>query len=264
MTENVITFSRPFARYGHIKIGSRATAIKYGNGHIAVFSPPRFNSHVECALQQHFGSTDVRYIMVLNSNHVDDIWEWGVAYPFAKILVSEDVHLTRSKLGHLELDPHKWVTISSKNKNEFKTGDAIFDSEFESMYLDHTRLNEVLWLHKPSKTLIEGDYFSNLPAHEQYALTEIKADRGLLTRINNKLHRLGDNRWARRVHWYGYSRLSRHKYNATAKRVLNWEFDRVIPCHGDVIQSGGREEFGTLFKDHLHPEDREMPKRKEV
>ena len=67
------------------------------------------------------------------------------------------------------------------------------------MYLDHTQLKEVLWLHKPSKTLIEGDYFSNLPAHEQYAATEIRADRGLLSRINNKLHRMGDNRWARRV-----------------------------------------------------------------
>ena len=264
VTENVITFSRPFARYGHIKIGSRATAIQYGNGHIAVFSPPRFTSHVECALRQHFGTTDVRYIMVLNSNHVDDIWEWGVAYPFAKIVVSEDVHPTRTKLGHRELDSHQWVTISSKNKTGFKTGDALFDSEFESMYLDHTPSKEVLWLHKPTKTLIEGEYFSNLPAHDQYALTKDRADRGLLTRINIKLNRMGDNRWARRVHWYGHSRLDRHTYNATAQRVFAWDFDRVIPCHGDVIPSGAREEFATLFTHHLHPANRQHSRSKEV
>ena len=157
-------------------------------------------------------------------------------YPFAKIVVSEDAILTRSKQGYLELDsPHR-ATISSQNKNGFKTGDAAFDSEFDSMYLDHTQLKEVLWLHKPSKTLIEGDYFSKLPAHEQYAATEIRADRGLLTRINNKLHRMGDNRWARRVHWYGFSRLYRDKYNEAAERVFRWDFDRVIPCHGDDPQ----------------------------
>ena len=37
VTENIPTLSRPFARYGHIKICSRATAIKYGNGQIAMF-----------------------------------------------------------------------------------------------------------------------------------------------------------------------------------------------------------------------------------
>ena len=241
MTENILTFSRPFARYGHIKIGSRATAIKYGNGQIAMFSPPRFTENVMNALEHHFGSTDVRFIMALNSSHLDDLWAWGRMFPFAKIIASEDAILTRSKKEeYLELDSHHWAPISSENKNGFKTGDAAFDAEFESMYLDNTLLKEVLWLHKPSKTLIEGDYFSNLPAHEQYAATEIRADRGLLTRINNKLHRMGDNRWARRIHWYGLSRMDRDAYNAAAERVFRWDFDRVIPCYGDVIRSGGR------------------------
>ena len=60
---------------------------------------------------------------------------------------------------------------------------------------DHVRLI--------STTRYEYAGVSNLPAHEQYAPTEIRADRGRLTRINNKLHRMGDNRWARRVHWCG-------------------------------------------------------------
>ena len=61
------------------------------------------------------------------------------------------------------------------------------------------------------------------------------------------------------------SRSSREKYNETAERVFRWVFDRVIPCHGDVIRSGGRGEFAVLFMDHLHPEYRGMEsKRKEA
>ena len=223
-----------------------------------MFSPPKFTVHVMSALQHHFGSADVRYIMALNSSHLDNLWEWSRMYPFAKIVASEDAIITRRRLGHPELDSPQWGIISSRDENEFKTGNDVFDSEFESMYLDHTELKDVLWLHKPSKTLIEGDYFSNLPAHEQYAATDISADRCILARINNKLRRMGDNRWARRVHWYGLSRLSRDKYNETAERVFRWDFDRVIPCHGDVIHSGGRAEFAVLFMDHLRPGNREM------
>ena len=207
MTENILTFSRPFARYGHIKVCSHATAIKCGNGRIAMFSPPRFTDNVMCALEHYFGSTDVRFIMALNSNHLDALWAWSRMFPFAKIVASEDAIRTRSKQGYLEMDSPHWATISSKNKDGFKTGDAMFDTESESMYLEHKQLKEVLWLHKPSKTLIERDYFSNLPAHEQYAATEMRADRGLLTRINNRLYRMGDNRWVRRIHWYRLSRL---------------------------------------------------------
>ena len=196
--------------------------------------------------------------MALNSNHLDDLWAWGRMFPFAKVFASEDAILTRSKKGYLELDSQHWATISSENKNGFKTGDAAFDAEFKSMYLDHTQLKEVIWLQKPSKTLIEGHCFSNLPAHEQYAVTEIRADRGLLTRINNKLHRMGANRWARRVHWYGLSRVYGDEYNAATKRISRWDFDRVIPRHGDVIRSGGRGEFAVLFVDHLRPEYREV------
>ena len=79
-------------------------------------------------MQHHFGSIDVRYIMALNSNHLDDLWAWSRVYPFTKIVASEDAILTRSKQGYPELDSPHWATISSQNKNGFKTGDAAFDS----------------------------------------------------------------------------------------------------------------------------------------
>ena len=30
-------------------------------------------------------------------------------------------------------------------------------------------------------------------------------------------------------------------------RVLQWDFDRVVPCHGQVLESGGREALRDGF-----------------
>lgn len=32
-----------------------------------------------------------------------------------------------------------------------------------------------------------------------------------------------------------------------AKKVSAWDFDRVIPCHGDVIETGGKHGSSPLF-----------------
>ena len=33
-----------------------------------------------------------------------------------------------------------------------------------------------------------------------------------------------------------------------AKKVAEWEIDRVVPCHGDVIEEGGREVWKEAYK----------------
>lgn len=40
-------------------------------------------------------------------------------------------------------------------------------------------------------------------------------------------------------------------FSASAKRVAAWDFDRIIPCHGDVIETGGSDVFRRLFAWHL-------------
>ncbi|CAE6370683.1 unnamed protein product [Rhizoctonia solani] len=36
-----------------------------------------------------------------------------------------------------------------------------------------------------------------------------------------------------------------------AKTVAGWDFDRIIPCHGDVIESGGKAAWCEAFKWYL-------------
>jgi hypothetical protein len=32
-----------------------------------------------------------------------------------------------------------------------------------------------------------------------------------------------------------------------AKKVAEWQIDRIIPCHGDVLESGGNEAWSSVY-----------------
>jgi hypothetical protein len=36
-----------------------------------------------------------------------------------------------------------------------------------------------------------------------------------------------------------------------AKTVSGWDFDRIIPCHGDVIETGGKAKWDKVYDWYL-------------
>jgi len=36
-----------------------------------------------------------------------------------------------------------------------------------------------------------------------------------------------------------------------AQIVAGWDFDRIIPCHGDVIETKGKEAWRSTYKAYL-------------
>lgn len=47
-------------------------------------------------------------------------------------------------------------------------------------------------------------------------------------------------------------RLSFHSaFSASAKIVAGWPFDRIIPCHGEVIETGGKEAWASTYANVL-------------
>lgn len=47
-----------------------------------------------------------------------------------------------------------------------------------------------------------------------------------------------------------------------AKRVAEWDIERIIPCHGDVMDEGGNEAWASAYEWFLHgnPERSAMTK----
>jgi hypothetical protein len=37
----------------------------------------------------------------------------------------------------------------------------------------------------------------------------------------------------------------------SARIVADWDFDRIVPCHGDVIEHGARVAWRKVYRDFL-------------
>jgi hypothetical protein len=53
-----------------------------------------------------------------------------------------------------------------------------------------------------------------------------------------------------RFHWY-ITPANKPSFAESAKVVAGWGVDRIIPCHGDVIETGGDDIFKRIFAWHL-------------
>ena len=102
-------------------------------------------------------------------------------------------------------------------------------------------------LHKRSGTLIEADLLFNLPATEQYARSGEGAGQGFVNRLFMPLVRLGGGGWQAWFMWWVLSKGDSESFGDSVRRISGWEFGRVVPCHGDVVEGRGKEVFRGVF-----------------
>jgi len=130
-----------------------------------------------------------------------------------------------------------------------------FDEEFEYEYVDAHPNKELVFFHKPSKTLIEADLLFNLPATEQYSKTPggaADATSGLVTKLFAGLQNTkGDAKWQKRMLWYAFSSSDRTGFNKSIQRIGGWGFENLVPCHGDTLIGNGKSVFENVFAWHL-------------
>ena len=139
--------------------------------------------------------------------------------------------------------------------------DAEFDKEFDYEYIPSHPNKELVFCHRPSRTLIVADYFQNLPAYEQFSKTGESPTTGTPTRLFTAMtNTQGDALGQKRLLWYGLSTSDRPTFNASAARINAWDFDTVVPCHGDVIEKGGKGVFQKVFEWHLAAAKKEASK----
>lgn len=54
-----------------------------------------------------------------------------------------------------------------------------------------------------------------------------------------------------RMVWYGTSAGDRPGFAKSMQVIHGWDFDRLIPCHGDVIETGAKGIFEKIMAWHL-------------
>ncbi|KAF2763311.1 hypothetical protein EJ05DRAFT_496138 [Pseudovirgaria hyperparasitica] len=245
---NVITtLSTPFLRFGKIKIGGRGTLVRLQSGSLAVFSPTALTPEVKEKVSSLGGR--VKYIVAPDLEHHIFLGPWAQFYPGAKVIGMEGLREKRAKQENEDI-PFA-VTFTSKDKDSVKI-DTEFDAEFDYEYVPAHANKELVFNHKPSKTLIEADLIFNMPATEQMSRTSESATTGILTKIWTYLTNTNGTALAqKRLIWYGISAGDRTGYAKSMAKINGWDFDRIIPCHGDVIETGGKGIFQKVMQWHL-------------
>lgn len=252
ITPHVVTLSVPFARYGKLKIGGRGTIVKLTSGPLAVFSPVALTPEVKAKIAE-LGGT-VQYIVALDFEHHIFISDWAKEFPEAKIIGPEGLPEKRLKMNDEKIGKEAFFAVfEAKTKNDVKISEE-FDHDFEYEYIDAHPNKEIIFFYKPDKVLIEADLMFNLPAKEQYSRVpeSHSPNEGILSKLFGSIQTTaGDAKALKRFTWHVLSRGNRASFNESIRRINEWDFTTVIPCHGDTMQGNGKEIFEKVFEWHL-------------
>jgi len=149
------------------------------------------------------------------------------------------------------------VVFPAKDKHTVKV-DPEFDADFDYEYVDSHPNKELVFNYKPDRTLIEADLLFNLPATEQFSKSGEAATSGILTWLFTAINNTqGAALGQKRLVWYGISAGSnRPSFNKSVARIAGWDFDRIVPCHGDVIEENGKSVFQKIMQWNIEAEQK--------
>lgn len=222
---NLWTATQPL-RFLGIDIGSRMSVVRLPSGVLVLISPIELDAQ---ACQKLDSLGPVGHIIAPNLFHHFSIGSAQALYPNAKIW---GVAGLSEKRPDLIFDQQFQQSGSFENTLDylsFKGFKAIMPNGIKPA-------NETVFYHRPTRTLILTDIAYNFDKNNT-----------LGTRLAAKVL-LGS---------YGtlmpsrFEKLATHDKNQVAdsvEQVLNWDFDRVIPGHGSVVETGGKDQFEAGYR----------------
>jgi len=251
VTPNIVTFSVPFLRFGLIKFGGRGTLARLNSGSLAIFSPVALSPEVRAEVDKMGGN--VSYIIAPDMEHHLYLGAWKAAFPNANVIAPDGLYQKRQKQGNE--DVHVDYAFTRENKRELSSSlPEDFRSTFDLEFFDGHASREVVLLHRQDRTLIQADLMFNLPAKEQYSKTDEDATSGFITKFFSYFtNTAGDMKGQQRFINYAMAK-DKGSFAASSRIVAAWNFEKIIPCHGDVIEKDANDVFRKLFAWHIGKE----------
>ncbi|KAJ7054377.1 hypothetical protein C8F01DRAFT_488441 [Mycena amicta] len=232
VASDIWTFSRPFALFGYVHLGGRSTAVKLSSGDVWVIASTPLSPETKETLKN---LGPVKYIIGVNARHNLYLGDFKRAYPDAKLIAPaaaarfcEDKTLTFDGL---------W----GQDPPETKYG---FEDDIEACYFSSYLNKDVAFLHRASSSLIIGDLITNLPGTEQYSKSEATGRFPFYGPVGKPSGWIQGKMLASRVS--DPETMQRH-----VKTVAEWPISRIIPCHGDVIETNASGVWREAFKAFL-------------
>ena len=210
---------RPFKLpYVRVDIGTRMTVIRLLQGGLLIHSPVKLDAELRRSIDA-LGET--RAIVAPNRLHHLFIQDYIAAYPEARVYAAPSLP---EKRPDLRFDD----TLSDTPQAEWR------GQVEQHLFRGAPPLNEVVFLHPATRTLILTDLAFNLP-------TETARKSPLFYLLWDVGH-FGPHRFVRLrgIRDWEAARDS-------VERILRWDFDRIIVSHGNVLEGGGHEHFAEAF-----------------
>jgi len=206
---------------------TKMTVVRLRSGALWVHSPLELTEKRK-ALIDSLG--DVRYVICPNLQHHLFVNKWFNQYPSAKFYAAPG--LTK-KREDLKFDG----TLGERPETGW--GDEI--DQF--LVKGNPEFNEVVFYHKQHKTLIVSDlvthYAEPFLGLSVGAMAYVK-----VSQIQNRLAAPAESFW----------RINKAAMRESVELVGEWPFERIIMCHGDVLQNNSRKALKEAYA-HLQETD---------
>lgn len=203
-----------------VEMGRRMTVVALTGGDLLVHSPAPLQPALTADLAE-LGR--VRFVVPASNLHGHgSMADYQAAYPDAELFSAPGLAAKRpdlrfaAELGE-QPDP-RWADVLD-----------------QSVFRGHRLLDEIVFLHRPSRSLIVGDICFNIGPDAPLATRLWAWGPRLRRRLGPALpFRAGvrDKQAARE----------------SVQRILGWDFDRIVVGHGEIVESGGREAFREAWR----------------
>mmetsp|Transcript_22568 Transcript_22568/g.29297 ORF Transcript_22568/g.29297 Transcript_22568/m.29297 type:complete len:295 (-) Transcript_22568:233-1117(-) len=228
LAENIWAAERPFI-WNSIDVGGRMTVIRLSDGSLWVHSPVALDSALSTALQE---LGPVKHIISPNYEHVKYAADWIEAYPEATSYACP---------GLQELKPDiNFDTSVGDQKNSNPWGD-----EIEALWIDCEQnpfngkpfFNEVVFFHRPSKSLLVTDLYWNYPGGDDIP-------------VGTKLWKFGMD--CIYLPFYNFFMITDSElFSRYIDIICAWGFESIIPCHGDLVTAAKEDDPEFKFRFHF-------------
>ena len=200
-------------------VGTRMTVVRLSGGGLFLHSPVRLDGLTRRALD---ALGPVRAVVAPSKVHHLFVGDYIAAYPEARVYAAPGLAEKRTDL--------RFHGVLGNN------APSEWNGEIEQhLFGGAPYINEVVFFHPATRTLILTDLAFNVPADET-------AGARIFYWVTGAAGRFGPHRFVR------LTIRDRRAARESVDRILCWDFDRVTVTHGDVLEAGGQRRFADAFE----------------
>lgn len=218
------TVAQPLCFLG-LEVGSRMTIVRLPSQALVLISPTKLSEGDRQALDS---LGPVGHIIAPNLFHHLSISSAQALYPKAKVW---GVPGLKQKRPDLKFD----VILSQSGSFEDVLDYEPFEGFAAILPTGIKPVQEMVFYHRTSRTVILTDIAFNFDQTNRLA-----------TRFAAQL--LGSYKTLRPSRLEKWASRDKAAVEASVRRVMAWDFDRVIPGHGSIVETDGKMQFKTGYE----------------